>query len=436
MRDASSWPAGIYRETPEKSPTFSRSKPLLARVAATGHSTPVHGLAGFVTALALVSQPATDVCPRELPGLGVASAPVVVTFFLDPLTGSNLMTWLELRGQIAAMRGQARAEVAIVQSSSVIANGREPVTLWLMRAQRLGRLEAGLRLLDREGQERLLVRLRTKSSRKTLARELGIADDGFENLLTDTCLLARLQENTTRYMRDARRSNGALPRPPVFTIGDQSAFEKLSFLPGAVEKERSLRRDPMVVDPPARRRRRGVSPRVRRPPANAGLMIGDVGSEHRLVVFLRPDPRPRLTQLSPVLEYHRNHPGKLAIQLLVRGSSPDSQDLRRRMCHATDLGLEVEYVYMLAAGRTQWSTKARDADDLEKLIDTHEPAKPCSLDEVQLEGEGNLPDGVWLDGGIIGQTTDLEHIATRIAEIERATSPSDAVFSLLPQPEI
>lgn len=394
-------------------------------------------VAGFITALALSpATPEVASCPSAMPGLGAANAPTVVTYFLDPLLGSHLANWLDLRSQIAALRGEVRAEVAIVESSKVASHGRIAVLLWMLRVQERGRLESGLRLLEREGLERLLARLNSAEARRLLAKELGLKADDFEGLRSDPCLTKRLTDNTAKFHRQGRRASGAQVRPPAFVVGDQPAFEKVSYLSAALDKQRRLLRDPVLLTASPSRRRRGVSPRVRRPPANAGLLIGDIGSPHRLVVFLRPDPRPRLTQLAPVLRYQRNHPGKLALQLIVRGTSPESQDLRRRMCHATSLGLEVEYVHMLAAGRTQWSTHARDPDVIEAILDAHEPEKPCSLDEAQLDGEGNLPDGVWLDGGIIGQTTDLEHIASKIAEIERSTNPADAVFSLLPQSEI
>lgn len=396
------------------------------------------GLGGFITAALLGATPVTT-CPQVAPsGIGAATAPVTVRYFLDPLSGSNLTIWLQLRTQIATLHGQARAEVRIVESSKVVSKGREEIALWLLAAQQLGGLEAGLRILEREGNDRILVRLATPQSRAELAKELKLDPSRIEKVFSDPCLAARLRENTVTYRREARRASGALLRPPVFATAHQPAFDKLSYLVSAVDQARHAQKHPRSLRAHRSKRRRGVSARLRRPPPQAGLMIGDVGAPHRLVVFLRADPRPRLTQLGPALTYRRLNPGKLAIQLIVRGEDPVAQDLRRRMCAAQSLGLELEYVNMLAAGRTQWSVKSRDPDIIEALLDAHEPEKPCSLAEPKLdaESERRLPDGIWLDGAIVNQTIDLEHIADRIGEIEGATNPSDAVFSLLPQPEI
>jgi hypothetical protein len=54
------------------------------------------------------------------------------------------------------------------------------------------------------------------------------------------------------------------------------------------------------------------------------------------------------------------------------------------------------------------------------------------LGEPELErGPGGvtaLPEGVWLDGAAVGQS-DLEALAARLAAVESAQRPLDAVFS-------
>jgi hypothetical protein len=181
-----------------------------------------------------------------------------------------------------------------------------------------------------------------------------------------------------------------------------------------------------------------VSPRLIYPPSDAGLLVGGVGAPHRIVWFIDPAPRPSIARLKPVFDYQRRHPDNVAIQLIVRGQSASAELLRRRFCAARSLGLELHYLRVLAGlPTTRHADPATAAEWLEKKLD-NAPSPACSIEQVVLptsddEAQRGLPEGIWLDGAAINNTSDVELIELRLRELEASADPLNLVFSLVPE---
>ncbi len=78
------------------------------------------------------------------------------------------------------------------------------------------------------------------------------------------------------------------------------------------------------------------------------MFVGGVGLPHRLVVFAEHDEHPNFCSLAPVLEFRRQNPGVLAVQVIARGTNTGARQLRVRTCVAERLGLQLEYLRILA----------------------------------------------------------------------------------------
>lgn len=370
------------------------------------------------------------------PGLGPVDAPLTLTVYLDPLGRepiSPLTLWIELRRLVSDHRGSLRVRIEPVAMSMV----RDPSTLallrWFLAASDDGAQEAALRLLDRDGRDRLALRLARPGGPAALAAEIGRPPA----TRPQHCLERRLDAAQLALRVQVQRAGGYLGRPPLFVLGDRLAFEDtvtLERVRGEVSRElqRLHAGGPLPGRgswPPSRP---GVSLRLIRPPAAAGMTVGGIGLPHRLVLFVEHDEHPNLANLAPVLEYRRQHPGQLAVQVIARGTTMAARQLRLRLCAAQKLGLELEYLRRLARDPMTRGLSAAEPIPLAERLDEAAEAHSCAQDEPELEpgpaGARGLPDGVWLDGTAVGQG-DLEAIGVRIVGLEAAQRPLDAVFS-------
>jgi len=365
-------------------------------------------------------------------GLGPVDAPVQLTVYVDPLTPAGALSlWIEVRRLVSDLRGDLRVQVLPVSGIQ-----RDPATeallRWFWAASDAGAQEAALRLLDRDGRDRLALRLARPGGPAALAAEIGKP-----GLRFDFCLDRRI-EAARRALREHQQTAGGFAgRPPLFALGERLVFEDngtLERVRGEVSRElQRLRSD---RPPPGRNSwppaRPGVSLRLIRPPAEAGMLVGGVGLPHRLVVFVEHDEHPNLGNLGPVLEYRRQHPGRLAIQIIARGTTAAARQLRLRLCGAQKLGMELDYLRRLAQGPMTRGLATAEPVPLTVRLDEAAEAHGCEMGEPELEpapgGARGLPDGAWLDGTAVGQG-DLEAISVRIVGLEAAQRPLDAVFS-------
>src|SRR5690606_37775313 len=256
-------------------------------------------------------------------------------------------------------------------------------------------------------------------------------------LLEDRCADVAVLAGKDELQRLHRAAGGYLGRPPLFAVNQAVAFEdglglERLRLELAREVQRLRQGRPLAAKPPPLRR--GVSPRLVRPPASAGMLIGGVGLPHRLVIFAEHDDHPGFSVLGPVLEFRRQHPGVLAIQVIARGTFAGARRLRARLCVAERRGLQLQYLRDLAreGGGARREPLSPAARDFNTMLDDAPEAETCDLDEPELErgvgGVTTLPEGLWLDGAAVGPG-ELDALALRLAGPDPAQSPLDAVFS-------
>jgi hypothetical protein len=374
-------------------------------------------------------------CPDLALRLGPADAPVAVTAYLDPFTGPSLALWLELRRLVADGAGALGVRIVPIGSAMIDTAGDARVLRWLVGVAARGKQEAALRLIDRDGRERLALRLADPAGRGEVAGELGMRPDDHAAALDDPCTGEALRAGKAALQKLHAAAGGYIGRPPLFAVGDSIAFEDTTTLDRLrleLGRERQRRRGWRPPTRPVAQGRKGVSPRLMRPPASAGMLVGGVGLPHRLVVFADHDEHPNFSLLGPATAYRAKNPGRLAIQVIARGNSAGARQLRLRTCVAERLGLQLDYLRLLAREGGKRETRGAAASELIARLEGAPEAQTCELGEPELErGPGGvtaLPEGVWLDGAAVGQS-DLEALAARLAAVESAQRPLDAVFS-------
>jgi 2-hydroxychromene-2-carboxylate isomerase len=392
-------------------------------------------LAALAFAAALRLQPGPAACPDLALRLGPEGAPVAVTAYLDPFTGPTLALWLELRRLVADGAGALGVRIVPIGSAMIDSAGDARVLRWLIGVAARGKQEAALRLIDRDGRERLALRLGDPAGRAEVAGELGMRPDDHAAALDDPCAAEALRAGKAALQRLHAAAGGYLGRPPLFAVGDSVAFEDTSTLDRLrleLGRERQRKRGFRPPTRPVAQGRKGVSPRLMRPPASAGMLVGGVGLPHRLVVFADHDEHPNFSLLGPAMQYRAKNPGRLAIQVIARGNSAGARQLRLRACVAEKLGLQLDYLRLLAREGGKRETRGAAASELIARLEGAPEAQSCELGEPELErGPGGvtaLPEGVWLDGAAVGQS-DLEALAARLQAVESAQRPLDAVFS-------
>lgn len=387
-------------------------------------------LVGLVQAAA----PAAAACPDLTARLGPAGAPIEITAYLDPFASNTLGVWLELRRAIADAGGAVGAK--LVPLASVLADNPSDarVVRWLIAVSARGKLEAALRLVDREGRERMGVRLADPAARAEVARELGLSTDD-QALMDAPCVDAAVRAAKTDLRKLHLAAGGYLGRPPLFLVGKTTAFEDAAALDRLrieIARERQRLLGGRATTRPAISQRKGISLRLIRPPADAGMLIGGVGLPHRLVVFADHDEHPNFSMLGPALAHRAAHPGELAIQVIARGNTAGARQLRVRLCVAERRGIQLDYLRVLARDGARREARSAAAQEFVARLDQAPEAETCALGEPELErGPGGvtaLPEGVWLDGAAVGQS-DLDALVARLAAGEAAQRPLDAVFS-------
>ncbi|MFY0530611.1 hypothetical protein [Nannocystis pusilla] len=276
-----------------------------------------------------------------------------------------------------------------VATSMVESLGDTRIFRLLLGAGARGRQEAALRVLDRDGRDRLAVRLADPAARAVLAGELGLRPEDLTAIVDDRCLDVAMRAGKAELQRLHQAAGGYLGRPPIFLVGQAAAFEDgpgLERVRGELAREAQRLRANRPPVRPLVAARRGVSQRLMRPPAKAGMLIGGVG----LPIASSCSPSTTSTPfslLAPVLEFRRQNPGILAVQVIARGTNTGARQLRVRTCVAERLGLQLEYLRILARegeGARREPRSAAAAEFIARLDEAPE-AQTCELGEPELE---------------------------------------------------
>lgn len=400
--------------------------------------------AALALALSAAPAPAAPTCDEaSVLRLGSEGAPTTVEAFLDPAATLSWRTFLELRrltfdhaGEIqvrvhwsgtGGMR-QPQAErvrafvVSLAQPASGGASGgaREG-------ASGAGHVEAALRVLARDGAERLHARLVDPSSHEALARELGITVADVTAALRDRCARRQVAEHGRQLRQALALEPDAMARLPAFVLGelafdDGPGLERLRPELGLEGVRRREREDPAPVGPPPAIE--ATSERMQRP-ALQGLLLGGPGLPHRFVVMARDEEDPALfVVLPPVLALRRFAPGRVAVHVVSRGVSDGAERLRHRLCAARTLGLGPAYVdYLARDSLLRQAPGPADTALLDALDDV--PASRCAdeVDPVDLD----LPDGAWLDG-LPRSRSELGTLDATLRLLDAAARPLDLVL--------
>jgi hypothetical protein len=341
-----------------------------------------------------------------------------------------------LRGLLRA-DGAGEVTARIVPVASVLGESAADLRVqrWLYGVAARGKQEAALRLLDRDGRERMGLRLADPAGRAEVAAELDMPTDDHAALLDDPCGDAAVRAAKAGLRRIHLAAGGYAGRPPIFVVGEATTFEDsttLDRLRLEIARERQRQRGFKATPKATPPVRKGISPRLMRPPASAGMLIGGVGLPHRLVVFADHDEHPNFSLLGPALAYRAQSPGQLAIQVIARGNSAGARQLRVCTCVAERLGLQLDYLRLLARDGARREARSPAAQEFVARLDQAPAAQTCELGEPELErgpgGVAALPEGVWLDGAAVGQS-DLDALPARLTGSGAAQRPLDAVFS-------
>ncbi len=377
-------------------------------------------------ALALWAAPSSHGCPDTSVRLGHAAAPTQLRAHLDPTSSSALGTVLELRRLV----GERPEDVAVTLEWTHLGVRLDPradrVRIWVAAMAGAGHMMGALRVVRRDGVDRVYVRLGTAHGRARLAKELGIDGGALDQLANRRCHDAQM-EKTRRDVAARMADRGtAVFRLPVFFVDDLT-FEDSGLLDRVrpvLARRRSRARTtaerPRPSPPPAK----ASSPRLLHPNVRTAP-LGGPGLRHVFVLLVRGEDDPALsTLLPPVLAHRRSHPAEVSVYVVARGLGLE-HGLRQRMCKAEAAGLMPAYLrYLSRDPSVRFSDPA--TDPLLAAIDSTELDPPCDLDPD--EDEEALPDGGWLDGVPVTRG-DLEGLGKSLERLEAARRPLAPLLS-------
>lgn len=346
---------------------------------------------------------------------GPASAASVLRVYIDPTTSDQdpLRVWLEVQRIAGERPTELRVEIVVTRGGSVEPEtDADSVRLWFMAAASLGRAEAALRILDHLDWPRVAAALRTDEGHATLAESLGL--DATElrartRGASGSCLRRNLDEGARHIAAQTMGNPSSLVGivahggPEQFQYIDatlselRTQLDRLSTAPSFAEDSLAF-----VPFGPGLS---GRSSRLDRTFPNAGILLGGDALPHRLLIFVEDEEHGRLPDwLAPAMVYREQHPGDLSLQLIAAGPGTRAINLRRRLCAARTLGLEVEFLRHLSQ---RPALRRLHESDLDEVLQPVADSEACSDDEPleqpedQAQGRrGNFghPRGAWLDG--------------------------------------
>lgn len=405
---------------------------------------PVHGVLAALLSFAPASaapEPASDPVvdlsadecrDRELDlfvGYGSPDAPKLLKVYVDPIEPHQLKIWLEARRIVGERDGELRLELVPTRGGRATGDRlSDSVRLWFVTAAALGAAEEALRLLDGQDWQRIAAQIRTREGRASLARELGLEPEDFEARRSGTagaCLARSFERSATEL---AVQVAGQLSI--VVGLVGADGYEQIihtddnvSDLRSAIDRQSMT---PVFVEdvgvgfvPFGPTLTGGRSSRLDRTFPGTGVLVGGEALPHRLVIFIEDEEHGRLPDwLEPAMRYRSQHPGMLSIQVIAAGVGSRAITLRRRLCAARTLGLEVEYVLHLAQ---RPAIRRLHEESLYEALETVANSDACSDSEPLDPGPaGDSPDsrrasdfghprGAWLDGRPVNPS-DLESL--------------------------
>ena len=359
-------------------------------------------------------------------GFGLADAPTVMRVYLDPLAldPNPLRTWLELRRLAGERAGELRLELVPSRGGQASSDyQQDQVRVWFMAVASLGKVDEALRMLERVDPLRVGVQLRSEAGRTQLAAAVGLDPEAIEAVRTGrsgACLRISLDQASKHI---ANQSQGR----PTALIGILSSDGVEQFLNvDAQLTEVRTRLDQTLTNPgfvedavgfvPFGPGLSGRSSRLDRTFPDTGVLAGGAALPHRLVIFVEDEEHGRLPDwLTPAMEFRANHPGQLSVQLIAGGVGTRAISLRRRLCAARTLGLEVEYLLHLA----QYPSLRRLHEEtlyevLQPIADSdacsdEEPLEKADPETGEVRGGFGHPRGAWLDGRPVNPS-DLQNL--------------------------
>lgn len=402
---------------------------------------PVHGVLSLATVLAFApaapsdspsstatARPTSEQCRAEAldfqHGLGPADATTLLRVYIDPTAPESnpLKTWLEVRRIAGERAGDLRVELVPARGGRSDTDAvSDSVRLWFMAVASLGRAEEALRLLDRQDWLRVAADLSSPEGQARLARELDLDAATVEARLRGVpgaCLRRSLEHASNRL---AQQTNGQIAT--LVGIVDRDGREDFQFIDMELSELRT-QLDRMITVPgfvdasvgvipfmPPIAPGIGTSSRFDQTFPSTGVLVGGEALPHRLVIFVEDEEHGRLPDwLMPAMKFRTAHPGRLSVQLIAAGVGSRAIGLRRRLCAARTLGLEVEYLLHLAEPpavrrlhETELYELLQPVADSDKCSDS----EPLETDDAEtaLQGGGSRrgsdfghPRGAWLDG--------------------------------------
>ncbi|MFO7564457.1 MAG: hypothetical protein R6X02_17555 [Enhygromyxa sp.] len=360
-------------------------------------------------------------------GFGSSDAPRLLRVYIDPVERDQLQMWLEAR-RIVGERGE-ELRLELVPTRGGRAQGdpaSDSVRMWFVTAAALGAAEEALRLLDGQDWRRVAGQLRTRDGRAALARELGLEPEDFESRRSGAsgACLSRSFERMSNEL--AIQTMGQIAT--VVGVVDRDGHEQINYVdPQLTELRTQLDRlgaAPIIPDAaaagfiPFGPNLPGRSARLDRTFPSTGVLVGGEALPHRLVIFVEDEEHGRLPDwLTPAMRYRSQNPGVLSVQVVAAGVGGRAISLRRRLCAARTLGLEVEYLLHLGqrpAVRRLHEEPLYEALDpvanSDACSDSEplDPAAEASPDSRRASDFGH-PRGAWLDGRPVNPS-DLESL--------------------------
>ncbi|MEM7159203.1 MAG: hypothetical protein AAF799_40575 [Myxococcota bacterium] len=377
--------------------------------------------------LALASPPACVEIPAEGQRVGAASATSTVEVFLDPASSQTARAWMELRRLVAEHAGELALQVHWVGRGGITSPMALRVRAFVTSLAARGHTTSALRVVARDGLERLHARLVDPDSHEALAKELRVSADVLKAALDDRCARQAVIEQTERLNELRAPEGGSVLRLPAFALDgllfdDGPALDRLRPEIGRAGMRRRLREDPPRS--PSTPAVQTTSERMQRPPLK-GLLLGGPGLPHRMVLMARDETDPTLfVALPPSLAQRRLQPGTLAVHVVARGVSSAAETLRHRLCAARELGLGNAYVEYL--GRDPALRGEDNPLDESLLADLDAvPVEECKDDPDPVDLD--LPDGSWLDG-LPRSRAELGNLRVTLPRLDAATRPLRSLF--------
>jgi hypothetical protein len=379
-----------------------------------------------------VTDPSADECrDRELDffvGYGSPDAPKLLRVYIDPVEPNQLQIWLEARRIVGERDDELRMELIPTRGGRAEGDAQsDSVRMWFVTAAALGAAEQALRLLDGQDWQRIASQIRTREGRAALARELGVEPEDFEarrSGAAGACLTRSFErmadELAVQTLGQLSTMIGLVGVDGVEQINStdaqlsemRSQLDRLGMAPAFVE-------DAGIGFVPFGPNLSGRSSRLDRTFPNTGVLLGGEALPHRLVIFVEDEEHGRLPDwLDPAMRYRNQHPGMLSIQVIAAGVGSRAITLRRRLCAARTLGLEVEYVLHLAQ---RPAVRRLHEESLHQALESVANSDQCSDSEPLDSGpDGGDPDsrrasdfghprGAWLDGRPVNPS-DLENL--------------------------